>query len=167
MGAPSCGLTPLELIERLAALIPPPRLHRHRYHGVLAANSPQRAQVTALARPPTPPSPAPLPAGDPAQRCERSPARYLWALLLARIDEILPLRCTHCGAQMRIIAFITQAPAVTTILRHLGESTTPPAVARARGPPLWDPVAEPTPRWDDSPAPVPVPEFIFDQRLGW
>ena len=29
-------LTPLELIERLAALIPPPRRHRHRYHGVLA-----------------------------------------------------------------------------------------------------------------------------------
>ncbi len=29
-------LTPLEFIERLAALIPPPRRHRHRYHGVLA-----------------------------------------------------------------------------------------------------------------------------------
>jgi hypothetical protein len=29
-------LTPLALIERLAALIPPPRIHRHRYHGVLA-----------------------------------------------------------------------------------------------------------------------------------
>jgi hypothetical protein len=29
-------LTPVELIDRLAALIPPPRLHRHRYHGVLA-----------------------------------------------------------------------------------------------------------------------------------
>ena len=36
-------LTPLELIERLAALIPPPRLHRHRHHGVLAPNSPLRA----------------------------------------------------------------------------------------------------------------------------
>jgi len=27
--------TPLELIDRLAALIPPPPLHRHRYQGVL------------------------------------------------------------------------------------------------------------------------------------
>ena len=44
----------LELIERLAALIPPPRIHRHRYHGVLAPNAPLRAQVTALARPPSP-----------------------------------------------------------------------------------------------------------------
>ena len=49
-GITQLRLTPLELIERLAALIPPPRLHRHRYHGVLAPNSPQRAQVTALAR---------------------------------------------------------------------------------------------------------------------
>ncbi len=28
-------LTPLELIERIAALVPPPRTHRHRYFGVL------------------------------------------------------------------------------------------------------------------------------------
>jgi hypothetical protein len=32
---PQC-LTPLELLARLAALVPPPRLHRHRYFGVLA-----------------------------------------------------------------------------------------------------------------------------------
>ena len=34
-GSTQLRLTPLELIERLAALIPPPRIHRHRYHGVL------------------------------------------------------------------------------------------------------------------------------------
>ena len=44
-------LTPLELIDRIAALVPPPRTHRHRYFGVLAANSPLRAAVTALAQP--------------------------------------------------------------------------------------------------------------------
>ena len=42
-------LTPLELINRIAALAPPPRTHRHRYFGVLAPNSPLRAAVTALA----------------------------------------------------------------------------------------------------------------------
>ena len=42
-------LTPPELIERIAALVPPPRTHRHRYFGVLAPNSPLRASVTALA----------------------------------------------------------------------------------------------------------------------
>jgi hypothetical protein len=34
------SLPPLELIDHRAALIPPPRRHRHRYHGVLAPNSP-------------------------------------------------------------------------------------------------------------------------------
>jgi hypothetical protein len=48
-GSVSLMLTPLELIERLAALIPPPRRHRHRYYGVLAPNGPLQGQVTALA----------------------------------------------------------------------------------------------------------------------
>ena len=44
-------LTPLELIGRIAALVPPPRTHRHRYFGVLVPNSPLRAAVTAMALP--------------------------------------------------------------------------------------------------------------------
>ena len=43
-------LAPLELIERIAALVPPPRTHRHRYFGVLAPNSPHRAAVVSLAQ---------------------------------------------------------------------------------------------------------------------
>ncbi len=38
-------LTPLELINRIAQLVPPPRTHRHRYYGVLAPSSPLRAAV--------------------------------------------------------------------------------------------------------------------------
>ena len=52
-------LTPLELIDRIAALIPPPRTHRHRYYGALAPNSPMRSAVTAMAMPAEqPPTPA-------------------------------------------------------------------------------------------------------------
>ncbi|APW45144.1 hypothetical protein RA876_00740 [Rhodoferax antarcticus] len=43
-------LTPLQLINRIAQLVPPPRTHRHRYYGVLAPNSPLRAAVTAMAQ---------------------------------------------------------------------------------------------------------------------
>ena len=32
-------LSPLQLLERLVRFIPPPRVHRHRYHGVLAPNA--------------------------------------------------------------------------------------------------------------------------------
>ena len=59
-GATQVRLTPLELIERLAALIPPPRIHRHRYHGVLVPNAPQVTAWALLFL--IPPSPAPLPA---------------------------------------------------------------------------------------------------------
>ena len=41
-------LTPLELIERIAQLVPPPRTYHHRYYGVLAPNSPLRRAMTAM-----------------------------------------------------------------------------------------------------------------------
>jgi len=42
-------LQPLELIDKLVALIPPPRRHRHRCHGLLAPNAPWRGQIAAEA----------------------------------------------------------------------------------------------------------------------
>ena len=44
-------LTPMELLDRLAVLIPPPRRHRHRDVGVLAPNAPLRSVVMTLAQP--------------------------------------------------------------------------------------------------------------------
>ena len=46
-GPSALVLTPLELIDKIAALVPPPRIHRHRYYGVLAPNAPLRVAVTA------------------------------------------------------------------------------------------------------------------------
>lgn len=67
-GGVSLMLTPLELIDRLAALIPPPGRHRHRYYGVLAPNAALRAAVTALAAPAAEarPDAAPVAAASPA-----------------------------------------------------------------------------------------------------
>ena len=44
------GRTPLEFIDHLAAQIPPPRPHRHRYHDVLAPNAPLRLAATVYGR---------------------------------------------------------------------------------------------------------------------
>jgi hypothetical protein len=44
-GATALSLTPLEFLERLALLITPPRIHRHRYHGVLAPGGTHRRWV--------------------------------------------------------------------------------------------------------------------------
>ena len=49
-----------------------------------------------------------------------------------------PLVCPLCGAEMRVIAFITDPPTIHDILVHLGEPTAPPRIAPARGLPLWN-----------------------------
>jgi hypothetical protein len=96
-------------------------------------------------------------------------ARYLWAMLLARIYEAFPLLCPICHAEMRIIAFINEAPTVKKILEHIGESSQPPRIAPARGPPLWEAAAAEQagndPQWDQ--AAQPAPDFEFDQRIAW
>ncbi len=44
-------LTPVELLDLLAQLVTPPRLHKHRYCGVLAPNAALREAVTVSAGP--------------------------------------------------------------------------------------------------------------------
>ena len=41
---------PLELVDHLSALVPPPRRHRHRYHRVLAPSASLPAALTAYGR---------------------------------------------------------------------------------------------------------------------
>jgi hypothetical protein len=111
-------------------LIPPPRVHRHRYAGVLAPNSPCRAQVTAWAEERVAsPSPSAQPVAVSATPVPRSPARYLWAMLLARLYEAFPLVCPVCQTEMRLLAFVTDNASITPILAHLGEPTRPPPVS--------------------------------------
>ena len=174
-------LTPLELIARIAALVPPPRTHRHRYFGVLAPNSPLRAAVTAMAAPTQTATgecaPGAVPLGNaltttPAPLQPKCAAHYLWAVLIARIYEVIPLLCPLCGGQMRLIAFITHSADIRQILEHIGADSEPPQIAPARGPPLWDDCdaqvgenAGGEPDWDM--AAQPVPDYEVDQRVNW
>jgi len=128
-----------------------------------------RAAVTASAPMPAI-VPLPVEAAVADEPYHRPASHYLWAMLLARIYETLPLVCPICQTQMRIIAFITEASTVREILDHLGESTQPPCIAPARGPPLWEAAmaqeqAGNDPQWDS--AAQPEPEFEFDQRVAW
>lgn len=155
--------------------MPPPRKHRHRYHGVLAPNAPLRAAVTAYAGLPMESSAQPLTtqqpmtAPDPAP-LETQPAshvRYLRAVLIARIYEILPLVCPECGGEMRLIAFVTEAQPVSRILAYIGEPTIAPPISPARSPPVRDPFdGDQTSPFDPTPG-EPAPEFEFDQTVGW
>jgi len=85
-------------------------------------------------------------------------------MLLARLLEPLPLVCSCCGADMRIVAFITET--VRRILTHIGEPAEPPRIAPARGPPAWDdPPVDLVPDWEA--LAQPSPEYVFDQEVQW
>jgi hypothetical protein len=141
-------LSPFEFLDRLADLVPPPRKHRHRYHGVFAPNHKLRRAVTALA------------IGNIRKRREAATgghgggghategccdanqkprshdtSRIAWAKLMARVGEEFPLACPRCGGDIRLIAFITEPGPIRKILTHLGEPLEPPPISPARGPP--------------------------------
>ncbi len=141
-------LSPFEFLDRLADLVPPPRKHRQRYHGVFAPNHKLRRAVTALA------------IGNIGKRgdattgghendghgtggcCDANQkprshdtSRIAWAKLMARVGEEFPPECPACGSDIRLIAFITEPGPIRKILTHLGEPLEPPPVSPARGPP--------------------------------
>ena len=49
---------------------------------------------------------------------------------VARIYAVFPLRCPRCGAEMRIVAFITDPSTIRGILVHLGEPPRTPRRSR-------------------------------------
>lgn len=120
-----------ELLEKLAAIVPPPRSHTTRYHGILAPNSKQRAKVV----------PAESTGSTPSEERRKSGStkyRLTWAALLARVFQIDVSLCPACGRKMRIIAFITDPASVRRYLEGEGLPTEPPPIAPARSPPQME-----------------------------
>jgi hypothetical protein len=141
-------LSPVEFLDRLADLVPPPRKHRHRYHGVFAPNHKLRPAVTALAignigKRREALTGGHAAGGHAAKGCcdarqkprSHDTSRIAWAKLMARVGEEFPLECPNCGGDIRLIAFITEPGPIRKILTHLGEPLEPPPVSPARGPP--------------------------------
>ena len=80
-------MSPLEFMQRLAALVPRPRLHLIRFHGVLAPSSTNSAKLRALVVPqePEPAAQAAQPAECEATCVHHRPVRLSWAKLLKRV----------------------------------------------------------------------------------
>src|SRR5262244_481952 len=74
-------MSPAEFMQRLAALVPRPRLHLIRFHGVLAPNAKLRREII-----PRPPEPAAEPSNDHAHAHRRT-VRISWARLLKQVFE--------------------------------------------------------------------------------
>jgi len=109
-------LEPLDLMTRLAALVPPPRMHLMRYHGVFAPHSKLRAAVTRASRG----------KGTKRQTAEgtesSSTPRHMamnWAQRLKRVFGIDIEACVRCGGKLKVIASIEEPEVIAKILAHL------------------------------------------------
>jgi len=95
---------PVELLERLAALTPRPRINLLLYYGVLGARSAWRSRLRELDTPmlcaPDAEAPArPVTIGSPR-------TNWLWAELMQRSFDFDVLACPRCGDRLKLIALI-------------------------------------------------------------
>jgi hypothetical protein len=122
-GTTGITLAPWELLEKLAALGPLPRMHLMRSGGCLAPHSQLRRLIT----------PTPRPHGVEAPPAGSASPRWGWARLLTRVFAFDLERCPACGrGTLRLIAAITQAEVIGKIRRHLKRAPEPPPIAPAR-----------------------------------
>ncbi|MDP3911316.1 MAG: transposase, partial [Gemmatimonadales bacterium] len=123
-GTEAIELSRVELVERLAALVPPPRANTVLYHGVLAARSAVRERVRPRGRKRSQRQRA---AGDRLANKPSAASRWVpWAWLLWRAFDVDSWACPHCDQRMRLRA-VVMAPATLEVLESLKRS--------ARGPP--------------------------------
>jgi hypothetical protein len=141
-GATHVLLSPLEFIEKLASIIPPPYRHQVNYYGCLSSHSKLRPLIVsgqeadaepARKKPSLGVSLDELPSGDLEEKAEK-PSRYIpWAELLKRTFGIDLAVCPHCGGHVRVIAAIIRKEAIQEILGHLNLPTGPPKRAKSSG----------------------------------
>jgi hypothetical protein len=122
-GTTGIRLSPWELLEKLAALVPVPHVHLVRYGGCLAPHSHLRAAIL----------PTPRQQGLDGEEMPRSTPYWTWARLLKRVFALEMATCPLCPrGTLRLIAVITQGEVISKILRHLKLAADPPPMAPAR-----------------------------------
>ena len=131
-------LEPLDLMARLAALVPKPRMHLTRYHGLFAPHSQYRAAVTPAHRG-RGAAPPPVSGADPSKPSTPRHVAMSWARRLKRVFGVEIESCTRCGGQLKIIASIEEPQLIAKILSHLASVTAEQSQSelplRKRGPP--------------------------------
>jgi len=124
----------LEFVEKLAALVPPPRIHLTRFFGCLAPHAKIRSQIVPKTQ--IVPEAATATCGDPTTSDPAKKKRRMgWAELLARVFAIDMLHCPSCQSEnFKPVAAILELTAIRKILSHLGLPDKPPDIAPPRLP---------------------------------
>ena len=120
-------MEPLEFLQRLAALVPRPRLNLIRYHGALAPNAKLRALIVPKGKMSTPEEPDESKTEHSTHAC----SRMSWSRLLKRMFAIDIEICPDCQGRLNILAAIESPDAIEKILTCLGLPAQPPPIAPA------------------------------------
>ncbi len=113
---------PIDFIAKLAALVPPPRAHLTRFHGIFAPNAALRAQLTPAGRGRRPAIDTESTATRTDDRSPEERRRSMtWAQRLKRVFNIDVTTCIHCGGAVRIVASIEDPAAIRDILGHFAK----------------------------------------------
>src|SRR5437867_8359141 len=117
-------LPPLELLGKLTALTPRPRINLVLYHGVLAPHAGWRSRVVAYRAPQVEaPAVASASANANGEPAAAPPSRHwAWADLMRRAFDIDVLACPRCGGRMRLIGTVEDPDAIRAILAALAAS---------------------------------------------
>ena len=129
-GTGAIKMTQMEFMEKLAALVPRPKVHLTRYHGCLAPHYKFRKQIIPQKKP-TPEVSVIATDAEPPE----NPKRMSWARLLKRVFGIDITLCPKCSGKIKIIAAVEDPTVIRKILTHLELPTTAPRLAPACGPP--------------------------------
>jgi len=120
-------------MSKLTVLVPPPRMHRTRFHGVWAPHAKLRSSVVPQ------PKLEEAPSRCDGHATKKDLRRYSWAKLLARVFKVDVLTCPKCGAQgMQTIAFVMQTRSLRAILESVGLPADSPQPATSRLPEQWE-----------------------------
>ena len=135
-GTTQVAFDTVDLMARLTALVPKPRVNLTRYHGVLAPNHRLRGDVTPARRGKELKTGANTEPKTPAE-CH---AAMTWAQRLKRVFNIDIETCGHCGGAVRVIACIEDQDAIDQILAYLSRvepatATLPHLAPPTRAPP--------------------------------
>jgi hypothetical protein len=145
---------PVELLERLAALIPRPRINLVLYHGVLAPRSAWRTRVVRSPKPGEDEGHSAAPGNEGS--CDRGRrTNRAWADLMERIFPASAkatararrsasregggfdvLACPRCSGRLTLVALIRAPEMIERILRHLHLPDAVPVMRPSRAPPL-------------------------------
>jgi hypothetical protein len=111
--------SPKELIEKLVAIIPQPRIHQIRFHGILAPSATDRERVvpsklkTPIQKEMFQPSP------------KRTTPRLSWAELLKRTFQMDMNECAICGGTVKFVKAVIKRDEIIETLQNVGPLLVP------------------------------------------